>query len=99
MDLVKTVVILISVVLMPGLFVIICVVSPCRLRSRMWRRRRRSRETLEHSQLRPNSQGSEVSIGFLKGILFQHNCIDGFLFLHKNIYNGLSLELPCHGSS
>ncbi|XP_053401335.1 uncharacterized protein LOC123550626 isoform X2 [Mercenaria mercenaria] len=59
-DLIKAFAVIISIVLMPGLFIIICVVSPCPLRSRMWRRRRRSRERLEHSQLRPESQVSEV---------------------------------------
>lgn len=51
---------------MPGLFIIICVVSPCPLRSRMWRRRRRSRERLEHRQLRPDSQVSEVRKYWMK---------------------------------
>lgn len=59
-DLIKAFAVVISIVLMPGLFVIICVVNPCPLGSRMFPRRRRSRERLEHSQLRPESQVSEV---------------------------------------
>ncbi|KAL4234750.1 hypothetical protein ACF0H5_006392 [Mactra antiquata] len=59
-DLIKAFAVIISIVLMPGLFIIICVVSPYPLRSRMWRRHRRGRDRLEHSQLRPESQNSEV---------------------------------------
>ena len=59
-DLIKALAVILTVVLMPGLFIIICVVSPCRLRSRMWRPSRRTREQIVHSPLRPNSQTSEV---------------------------------------
>ncbi|XP_052815306.1 uncharacterized protein LOC128242255 isoform X2 [Mya arenaria] len=59
-ELIQAVAILLSVVLMPGLLLIICVVSPCPLASRMWPRRRRSRDRLENSQGRPESCTSEV---------------------------------------
>lgn len=54
------VVIVLFVVLMPVLAVFICVVSPCRSTSRMWRRWRTRDRGVDHRQLRPDSQGSEV---------------------------------------
>lgn len=54
--------IIVIVVLMPVLAVFICVVCPCQSTARMLRRWRNSRDRggVEHRQLRPSSQGSEV---------------------------------------
>lgn len=60
-DLIKAFAILISLVLMPGLLIIICIVSPCPIRSRMFRRHRRRVRLEQSQQLRPDSQVSEVS--------------------------------------
>ncbi|OWF51055.1 uncharacterized protein LOC110449695 isoform X2 [Mizuhopecten yessoensis] len=59
-SLTTVVVIVLFVVLMPVLAVFICVVSPCRSTSRMWRRWRTRDRGVDHRQLRPDSQGSEV---------------------------------------
>ncbi|XP_071177123.1 uncharacterized protein [Mytilus edulis] len=56
----KIVVIIVIVVLMPVLAVFICVVCPCRSTARMLRRWRSRDRGVEHRQLRPQSQGSEV---------------------------------------
>lgn len=56
----KIVVIIVIVILMPVLTVFICVVYPCRSTARMLRRWRSRDRGVEHRQLRPQSQGSEV---------------------------------------
>ena len=56
----KIVVIIVIVILMPVLAVFICVVCPCRSTARMLRRWRSRDRGVEHRQLRPQPQGSEV---------------------------------------
>jgi len=90
-DVIKVFAIIVSLVLMPGLLIIICVVSQCPLRSRMFRRHRRSRERLEQSQLRPDSQVSEVRIVQLMFIVYYCHFIAFIKICFKRVIAHLPL--------
>lgn len=77
---------------MTCVLITICVVSQSPLRSRMFRRHRRSRERLEQSQLRPDSQVSEVG----PFILLKLHLGQGELWTLKNWNrSGFSLTPTC----
>ncbi|XP_052230328.1 uncharacterized protein LOC127844276 isoform X2 [Dreissena polymorpha] len=104
-QLIQPLVILLSLVLMPGLLLLLCVVSPCPLASRMWPRRRQSNRerTLEHSHLQPERKSSEVvyvpTPSPSRELLLQHQISQtqqpwGFPARATPCYQGNMLDLP-----